>query len=253
MSDARSSRHSTARLPTDTDPRRSGSSPANVSVTRGCTWTLSISTSSFCVRTAVRRRRARRAPSSSRIFSIGECRSFVTASRMSACRASGAAPADAACRSWSAWPVGWQTISSGVTVHWSREFRWWSARSRRSPESSNCKSCSHRARKSCLTLCGRETSRRLPSRPCCASFVTCSAKASISAPVCAEHSAGKLRKVPLLDLSGLTMSAALSEDLVSVVIATYNMGQYLREAVQSVLAQTYPQRRGADRRRWFNR
>jgi glycosyltransferase involved in cell wall biosynthesis len=31
-----------------------------------------------------------------------------------------------------------------------------------------------------------------------------------------------------------------SDDLVSVVIATYNMGHYLREAVQSVLDQTYP-------------
>jgi glycosyltransferase involved in cell wall biosynthesis len=36
------------------------------------------------------------------------------------------------------------------------------------------------------------------------------------------------------------MAAAVPEDLVSVVIATYNMGHYLREAVQSVLTQTYP-------------
>jgi len=36
------------------------------------------------------------------------------------------------------------------------------------------------------------------------------------------------------------MAAAVSEDLVSVVIATYNMGHYLREAVESVLTQTYP-------------
>ena len=36
------------------------------------------------------------------------------------------------------------------------------------------------------------------------------------------------------------MPLRLSEDLVSVVIATYNMGHYLGEAVQSVLAQTYP-------------
>jgi glycosyltransferase involved in cell wall biosynthesis len=36
------------------------------------------------------------------------------------------------------------------------------------------------------------------------------------------------------------MAAAVPEDLVSVVIATYNMGHYLREAVESVLTQTYP-------------
>ncbi len=36
------------------------------------------------------------------------------------------------------------------------------------------------------------------------------------------------------------MPAAVSEGLVSVVIASYNMGHYLRGAVQSVLAQTYP-------------
>ncbi len=36
------------------------------------------------------------------------------------------------------------------------------------------------------------------------------------------------------------MGVATPDDLVSVVIASYNMGHYLREAVASVLAQTYP-------------
>ncbi len=36
------------------------------------------------------------------------------------------------------------------------------------------------------------------------------------------------------------MSGSSAGDLVSVVIATYNMGQYLPQAVESVLAQSYP-------------
>ena len=36
------------------------------------------------------------------------------------------------------------------------------------------------------------------------------------------------------------MSASATSDRVSVVIATYNMGRYLPQAVQSVLEQSYP-------------
>src|ERR1700682_5244811 len=88
--------------------------------------------------------------------------------------------------------------------------------------------------------CVRPISALRPSRRCSLSSARCSVPGSTSGQSTWSIYRRSTRASTAFRSAGSDMSSSPSGDLVSVVIATYNMGHYLPLAVQSVLAQSHP-------------
>src|SRR6185437_8958866 len=123
---------------------------------------------------------------------------------------------------------------------WSPACHSWSAPLRPYPASSSCRSCNLPLRRSCSTSCGPQTLPPLLNRRCSRNFVRCLGPALTSGHSMSSAYRRRDRASTGSPSAESEMSASATSDRVSVVIATYNMGRYLPQAVRSVLEQSYP-------------